>query len=188
MKIRHLILFVIVFSLFVVSASAQWHALSSGYGATTNWHGEEVPVGESVTAWAGTTDPDVTDVLFRWRYPDDTVYTEVTVPIDGPYTTPTVPTGVPQEIIDWANAHPGIDVYYADDTQTPDEIGDWGVTVLFIGPGGTTKADVDEVIAIRATSFEAVPEVAIVGSAGAAIAMLLGLGCFYRKKEQTITT
>ena len=170
--------------LFIVNVSAQWPALSSGYAATTNWHGDPVPVGESVTVWAGTTDSNVVEVLFRWRYPDDSVFTEVTVPLDGPYTTPLVPAGVPQEIRDWANDHPGRLVYYANDTQTPDALGDWGITAFFRGPGGRTKAGVDETIMIRATSFEVVPEVAIIGTAGAAVAMLLGLGLFHRKNSQ----
>ena len=184
MKTKLAILAIAVGLLFIVDVSAQWTALSSGYAATTNWHGDPVPIGESVTVWAGTTDTKVVEVLFRWRHPDDSVSAEVTVTIDGPYTTPTVPAGVPQEITNWANDHPGVSVYYASNTQLPDELGDWGVTAFFIGPGGTTKADIDETIAIRATSFEVVPEVAIVGTAGAAVAMLLGLGLFHRKNSK----
>ncbi|MEM4713701.1 MAG: hypothetical protein QXQ61_04020 [Candidatus Bathyarchaeia archaeon] len=187
MKTVYVALAVLLIGLFLAIANiahAQWPALSSGYAVTTNWHGKEVPLGESVTVWAGTTDSNVQEVLFRWKRPDETIFVEINVPVVGPYTTPNVPEGVPQEIINWANSNPGINVYYANNTQTPDTLGDWGVQAFFRGPGGKTKAGVEETIAIRATSFNVIPDLPVVGTAGAVTAMLLGLGLFFQKKKQ----
>ncbi|MEM3759517.1 MAG: hypothetical protein QXZ02_00215, partial [Candidatus Bathyarchaeia archaeon] len=88
MKMAYIVLAILLagLSLAVVNiANAQWSALSSSYAITTNWHGKEVPLGESVTAWAGTTDPNVQEVLFRWKRPDETIFVEVNVPVFGPY-------------------------------------------------------------------------------------------------------
>ncbi|MEM2280695.1 MAG: hypothetical protein QXZ68_01730 [Candidatus Bathyarchaeia archaeon] len=159
-------------------AHAQWPELSSGYAITTNWHGKVVPLGESVTAWAGTIDSNVQEVLFRWKRPDNTTFVEVSVPVIGPFTTPNVPPGVPQEISNWAQAHPNINVYYANNTQIPNTLGDWGVQAFFRGSDGNKRADVTDTIAIRATSFNVIPDLPVVGTAGAAATMLLGLGLF----------
>lgn len=184
LKTKLAILIIALSLLFIVNVSAQWDAISSGYAVTTNWHGEDVPYGENVIAWAGTTDTDVVEVLFRWKRPDESVFAEVTVAISGPYTTPDVPIGVTNEISDWADGNHGITVYYASDTQTPDALGGWAVKAFFIGPGGTTKEGIEETIMIKATSFNVIPEVAIIGTAGAVVAMLLGLGFFYRKNSR----
>jgi len=166
-------------------ALAQWSALSSGYAVTTNWHGQEVPFGETVTVWAGTNDTNVEKVLFRWKRPDNSIFAEVTVSVFGPYLTPNVPGGVPKEISDWAQENQGKNIYYANDTQLPDTIGDWGIQAFFIGPDGTTKSHVQDTIAIRGTSFNVIPDLPIVGTAGALVSMLLGLGMFLKKKKQS---
>ncbi len=166
---------------------AQWSALGSGYAVTTNWHGDNVPIGQNVTVWAGTTDPEVEEVLFRWNKPGDAgVWLEITVDIVdiGPYTTPEIPAGVPEEISDWAEDHQGITIYYATDTQSPEILGDWGVQALFIGEGGVTKANHNDVIMIRSSSFNTIPDFPLIGTAGALISMLLGLSLFLRKKKQ----
>lgn len=164
-------------------AWAQWSALSSGYAVTTNWHGQEVSFGKNVTVWAGTNDTNVKEVLFRWKRPDDSTFIEVTVSVFGPYLTPDLPKGIPEEIIDWAEANQGKYIYYANDTQLPDTIGDWGIQAFFIGSHGTTKSHVEDTIAIRATSFNVIPDLPIVGTAGALVSMLLGLGMFLKKKK-----
>lgn len=181
MKAKIGFLVLVVFLLSVVNVRAQWNALSSGYAITTNWHGEEVPIGENVTAWAGTKNPEVEEVKFQWKDPDENVVWDPEVTITGPYTTPNVPDGVPQEIKNWAKDNPNIDIWYANNTQTPNIIGHWTVKAFFIGEDGKTKCGVDDTIMIRATSFEVIPELPVVGTAGAMVTMLLSLVLFYKK-------
>jgi len=184
MKTKFAVLTVLFLSLLIIGVAAQWSAMSSGYAITTNWHGEEVPIGESVTAWAGTNDSTVKKVEFEWKDPDENLIFNENVTIFGPYTTPNVPSGAPQEIVDWADKYPGRTIYYATNTQAPDVIGDWGVKAIF-HDSGTIQGQDSTIVAMRATSFDVIPEIPIVGTAGATIAMLLGLGLFYRKKKQS---
>jgi hypothetical protein len=71
------------------------------------------------------------------------------------YTTPDCPLNAPQEVIDWADANPGIEVWYAQDTHTPDQVGDWTVKVTFYRATGCAH----EHIKFRATSFFVIDEV-----------------------------
>jgi len=172
MKIKYAALIIAVLSLFVVSVSAQWSTLNSGYAITTDYHGIDVPIGTLVTVTAGTTDTNVENVTFVWRYPDKTVaFTDPEVVVWSNSTT-------------WTNSSGTYIIYYAQSSYTPDVIGDWGVQALFNGPGGHLRGQDSDIIAIRATSFNVIPEISIVGTAGAAIAMLLGLGFFRKKKEK----
>jgi hypothetical protein len=154
--------------IFFISASityAQWDALNSGYAVTTDYHGKEVPPGTLVTATAGTTDGKVTNVTFIWKYPNKTVAYEVNKEV-------------------WYNGstYDGKLIHYANSSYTPDTLGDWGVQALFIGEGGTTKANHEDVIKIRATSFNVTPDFPVVGVAGALGVMLLSLRIFMRRK------
>lgn len=144
-------------------ANAAWPSLGSGYAITTNYQGKNVPLGTVVTATAGTTDSIVKTVTFKWKYPNGTVASEVSnVPV-------------------WSNGsrYDGKLIYYAQSTYTADTNGDWGVQALFNDP-----------IAIRAASFNVVgpqnvvPEIPIIGTAGAAIGMSLGLGFFLIKRNK----
>jgi len=188
MKTRYAILF-LTFCLFICSSIqisyAQWDAINSGYGITTNWHGKEVPLGESVTAWAGTRDSNVTAILFRWKRPDESVYAECNntslVKCDN---AAEIPSDAPEEIKDWAEKNRDkFPIWIATNTQTPDTYGNWTVKAYFIGPGGTTKEDVENTIMIRATSFNVISDFPVVGTAGALVAMLFGLNLFMRRKR-----
>jgi hypothetical protein len=156
-------------SLMVNVSSAQWDAINSGYAVTTDYHGKIVPLGTLVTAIAGTTDPNVASITFLWKHPSsETVAYEINVPV-------------------WSNGseYNGKTIYYANSSYTPNVIGDWGVQALFIGEGGKVKANHADVIKIRATSFNVVPDLPVIGTAGAAATMILGFGVFlYRKKRQ----
>ena len=46
-------------------------SLASGYRITTNHHGIDVIVGETVTAWADTTDLTTSEVTFMWKWNDN---------------------------------------------------------------------------------------------------------------------
>jgi hypothetical protein len=168
------------------SVLAQWAAISSGYAVTTNWHGKDVPLGSSVTATAGTTDSNVKTVEFVWKDPTKDVVRDVTVSIEGPLTSPDVPAGATPEIIDWANNNRGVVYYYAQDTQTPNVVGDWGVQAIFHDNNGNERGRSDnEFISIRATGFFVIPEVQL-GALGISAIFLTGLLVFAATKRKAI--
>lgn len=181
-----LILVLIFIFSFIEISYAQWDAINSGYGITTNWHGKEVPFGESVTAWAGTRDPTVTAILFRWKRPDESIFAEYNNTSLVKYNSPEeIPNEAPKEIKDWANKNPKkFPIWIAINTQIPDTYGDWCVKAYFIGPGGKTKEQVENTIQVRSTSFNVIPSYPVVGTAGALVAMLLGLNLFIRGKRR----
>ncbi|MEA2089939.1 MAG: hypothetical protein U9O89_04175, partial [Thermoproteota archaeon] len=140
--------------------------------------------GQTVTAWAGTTNSEVEKVEFKWMDPDENVIFDENVTVFGPYTTPDVPPNAPQQIINWANDNPEVTIYYANNTQIPDEIGDWGVQVFFYAPGGHLRGQESDIIKIRASSINVTPEIPVLGTAGATLAMLLSLGFLLKRKKQ----
>ncbi len=152
----------------VALVQAQWSALGSGYAVTTNYHGIDVLVGTPVTAIAGTLDPAVVNVTFRWHMPNGTTRWEVTVPV---YTNGTLEQ--------WNNGTYA-EIRYANDTQIPDMLGDWGVQAFFQDPTGMDKAGLSDVIEIRATSFNTMPEVPL-GTIIIGASMFAALGVFALK-------
>ena len=170
MKTYSIVLIFMVGILLVVAnvAYAQWDAINSGYAITTDYHGLEVPPGTLVTATAGTTDTDVQNVTFLWKYPNETiVYREENVPVQSNGTM-------------WDEKL----IYYAYSSYIPDVLGDWGVQALFIGKDGKIKANHNDVIMIRATSFNVIPDFPVIGTAGALISMVLSLSLFLCKKKR----
>ncbi len=117
------------------------------YDATNNYHGIDVPLGATVVVTATTDDPGVIEVLFIWRNAAKVQQWNETIPI--------------------VNGQ-------AQSSGQPNSLGDWGVQTLFLGPDGKTREQVDFVVQIKATSFNVVPEVPILGTAGIAGAMALG--------------
>lgn len=166
---------------------ARWSAIKeTGYAVTSNWQGIDVPLGAEVVATAGTTDMSITSIVFRWHDPGDNTVWEDPVAVSGPLVTPNVPPDIPPEVQEWADDNPGVSYLYAQSAQVPNMVGDWGVQAFFIGPDGKSRAGLDYVVQIRATSFNVIPEVPIVGTAGAAIAMLIGLGAFMKRKGKLV--
>lgn len=162
-------------------AKAQWSAISSGYAVTTNWHGQEVPIGQSVTAWAGTTNQKVYQVEFLWKNQTGHIVFAVNVTNIVSYTTPEYPAGAPEEISEWATNKTGITVYYVNNTQIPNSIGEWGVQARFYASGGHICGQGSDIIKIRSTSFNVIPDAPVVGTAGIIVAMFLGFYLFKRK-------
>lgn len=151
----------------IIAVYAPEQLLGSGYAVTSNWHGIEVPMGSDVVVTAMTTDDTVYQVTFLWKNPGDhTVWTDI-VPV---YSN--------------GSTYDGMLIYYANSTHTPEDLGDWGVQALFQSSDGKTKQGIEEVIAIRATSFNTIPEVPVIGTAGVVIAMLLGLGLFSTRRRK----
>jgi len=158
--------------LLIQCVAAQWSTLNSGYAVTTNYHGKEVPPGALVTATAGTTNTNVKNVTFKWKYPNGTVAfidENITVWSNG---------------TKWTNSSGSYLIYYAQSQHTLDVFGDWGVQAFFVGNGGRTKANIECTIKIRATSFNVIPNIPILGTAGATMIMIISFGLFLKKKKK----
>lgn len=154
----------------VAYATFDWTgtSINSGYAITTDWHGMEVPLGEEVTAWAGTTNLSIIEVKFRWLRPNGTVawWDNVTS-----YTEES-----------WEDLY----VREFNATREPDEIDDWGVQAIFYdteGHGRGPVPDQPEKMAIRARSFFAIPEVPI-GTIAVVVAMFGALGFFALRRKR----
>lgn len=153
---------------FATAVYAQVQALSTGYAITSNYHGIDVPPGSSVVVTAMTTDQSVYQVTFLWKDPTgQEADREAVIPL---FTNGTL--------------YNGKLIHYAISENIVNTIGDWGVQALFQAHDGTTKQGITEVVKIRATSFNVIPEVPLIGTAGASIAMLSGLAYRMRKKNQ----
>jgi len=146
------------------------------YEATSNFHGQDVPMLTPVTVTASTNDPSIERVFFRWREPPDgngDISFEETKDIQ------TDGGAIPLEQgISGAGDLP----YYAMSTHIPDMLGDWGVQTFFQSSDGTTKSGVPDTLKIRATSFNATPEIPL-GTIGATTVMILALA-FYMIKQK----
>ena len=151
-------LLVAVFALsFIVAAYAQ----SYDYAITSDYHGVDVNMGTPVTATATTNDPTVNRVTFLWKDGAKILrFTDADIPLVG---------GAAQS------------------TYSPDLVGDWGVQAFFQDSDGNTIQGVVDVVAIRATSMNVIPEIPLLGTAGIAIAMVLGLAYRMRKQSYRIT-
>ena len=112
--------------------------------------------------------------MFLWRAPSDGLqrnYTDSTPTACGTYDD----KGVIKTVYCFVDTYEDVGI-----------IGDWGVQALFIGTGGTVKEQVDDVIAIRATSFNVIPEIPLLGTVGASIAMIGALGFKLKRKSQIL--
>lgn len=192
MKLHHLLTITLFFTLVILGASAAsasgykgWSPIkTTGYAVISNYQGMDVPPGQTVWVTAGTTNLSITSIIFRWHDPNDNIVWEDSVAVQGPITTPSVPDNVHPEVIDWANNNQGVAYLYAQSAHELDIIGDWGVQAFFIGEGGKTVNGITNVIKIRATSFNVIPDFPVVGTAGALVTMLFGLSLFLHKKRR----
>lgn len=178
MKLKHalIIMLISISTLFLVNiAYAPWSTLGTGYAITSNYHGVDVLPGTPVIVTAGTLDANVVNVTFRWHMPNETARWEVTVPV---YTNGT--TG------QWNNGTTAL-IRYANNTQIPDVVGDWGVQAFFQDSTGKDKSGLKNVISIKATSFNTIPEIPL-GTIAATATMIFALAFFMVKKKKTIRT
>ena len=146
--------------------------LNDGYEVFSDAHGIDIPPGTLVTVTALTTDPDVTQVTFLWKSPiGGLVFSETVAVVDMDS----------YETLEW----PLVKGAESDYTPTvpPDMLGDWGVQALFQGSEGKTIQGYEDVVRIRATSFNVIPEIPIIGTAGASIAMLSGFAYKLKKRN-----
>jgi len=171
-----LVVFTLAFILLslVPVAQAPLSTLGTGYAVTSDYHGTDVPIGNPVNVTALTLDPTIYQVVFKWNAPNGTegVWIDTVTPLmtDG--------TGT------WNNGTTAT-IHYAYSIHNPDSLGDWGVKVLFQGPSGKTKENFDEVVKIKATSFNVVPEVPL-GTIAILAAMFGALSIFALKKKRTV--
>lgn len=177
MRIRNSILLSVVVLLtvssFVALASATDNegSLKSGYAVTSNYHGVDVPSGTPVTVTAMTTDRRVDVVKFIWKNPADQV---MFVEFKKVYSNGTT-----------FNDNGRIKlVYFANSTYTPDAMGDWGVQAKFLDVYGFCRCWCTKRVHRRATSFNVIPEVPVIGTMGASAAMFAGLGYAIKRKRQ----
>ena len=154
---RKVLLLGILGTLFVFSSIAIVNANPVyTYNVTSNYHGIDTPLGATVIVTATTTDPTITQVTFLWKNAaKEMEFTDVV----------TISGGSAQS------------------SHQPDSMGDWGVQTLFQGPDGTTKQGIELTVKIRATSFNVIPEIPLLGAAGASIAMLFGFAYKMKRKQ-----
>lgn len=154
-------------------AYAPWSTLGTGYAITSNVHGVDVIPGTLVTVTAGSLDPNVVQVTFRWHMPNETVTREVTVPV---FTNGT--TG------QWNDGSTAL-VRFAVDSFRATVLGDWGVQAFFQGSLGSERAELEHVVRIRATSLNVIPEVPF-GTLTILVGMFGALGFFALKGKSTL--
>jgi len=142
-------------------------SLESGYAVTSNYHGIDVPSGAEVVVTAMTTDPDVDVVTFVWKNPaEQPVHIET------------------KKVYSNGTTFNGKLVYYANSTFTPNAMGDWGVKATFLDVHHCCIWTWVERVARRATSFNVIPEIPVLGTAGASVAMLAGFTYKLKRKPQ----
>ncbi len=74
-------------------------------------------------------------------------------------------------------------IRWAKSTFEPTSMGDWTVKAEFIDEQGWCWCTHDVTVATRTTTFNVVPEVPLLGTAGVAVAMVLGLTVFKKKQK-----
>jgi hypothetical protein len=160
----------------VVYASNPPINLTDGYEITTNWHGVDIPLGTEVVATAMTIDPEVTQVTFLWKNPAKQIVFQETVPV---FQNETTGSGQVH-----GTKYENAKVSFATSEYTPQAVGDWGVQALFQDSSGDAYQSMSWVLAIRAISFNVIPEIPLLGTAGASIAMIAGFTYKMKRKPQ----
>jgi hypothetical protein len=151
----------------MVYATTSWGSLSSGYAVTSNYHGIDAPSGATVVVTAMTTDAKVDHVIFVWKNPaGQIIWADI------------------QSVSSNGTEYDGKLVYYAISMHEPEALGDWGVQAIFVDLNGIFRCHLRLFVARRATSFNVIPEVPIIGTAGASLAMLLGFTYKIKRKPK----
>lgn len=155
-------------SLVSVASAYNWNgSLKSGYAVTSNYHGVDVPSGATVVVTTMTTDCSVDTVTFVWKNPaGQVVFTET------------------KQVCTNGTKYNGKLIRYANSTFAPNSYGDWGVQAKFLDVHRFCRCTWTEKVAKRATSFNVIPEVPLIGTAGASIVMLSGLTYKLKRKPK----
>ncbi len=144
------------------------NSLSTGYAITNNYQGKDVPLGASVNVTAMTTNCDANFVTFIWKNAAGVIVYQENVDLK---TNGTRYNGY------------GPLIKYASSVQVADSLGNWNVEGNFYDEHGFWFWTCNDWLAMRSTSFNVVPEVPLLGTAGIAAAMALGLTVYKKKKQ-----
>jgi len=146
---------VALFSSFAAVAYANGPSYS--YELTSSQPGPYIPLGTTVTVTATTTNPSAYSVMFIWVSPSHEFSTGY-VPISGGS---------------------------ASSSRTLDEEGEWCVHAIFFDSLGNECFRIVYPVAWRCVKIvvNAVPEIPVVGTAGASIVMALGLAYKLKRKS-----
>jgi hypothetical protein len=160
-KPKSILAFILAIAL-ICSFTAIAYAQNSVYELTCN-PPSPVEHGTALTFTAKTNDPRVTQVLFVWKNPAGQTKWEDTV-----------------------NVYQNGGYWYADSTHTPDEHGAWTVEAYFnlISDEPARCAEIKTITVQAEGTFFVVPEIPLLGTAGAMIAMLLGLAFIAKRKPK----
>jgi hypothetical protein len=153
LKSRMVTLLIVMFASISLASAQPPHY---NYNVTSNYHGVDVAIGQTIVVTATTDNPGSASVVFIWKN---------AASIEQWRETITVVSGQAQS------------------SGVPNSIGDWGVQALFVDSSGRTIQSVADVVAIRATSFNVVPEVPLLGTAGIALALVGALGVHVKRKN-----
>jgi hypothetical protein len=131
------------------------------YGISTNWEGVDVPMGATVIATAKTTNSHVDHIEFIWIDPNGhTVKTETkTVAFDGSY-------------------------YKAESNYVPTILGPWAIKAKFLDQNYYLHCCCETGVESRQTTFHVIPEIPLIGTAGASLATFAGLAVKMKRKPK----
>jgi hypothetical protein len=127
---------------------------------------------ETLITTAGTTDRRVQIIKFAWFAPD------------GSLTRLSPKIHVEESNTQYMNESGSYPVYYAEDGYQNDFPGYLRVIAIFQDDNGGTIGTQSQKIAVRIDLLNTVPEIQLVGTAGSAGIMLLGLFLYIKKKKQ----
>ena len=157
---RKSILVPIVLIALLSSLVAVANASSYTYELTSNYPGPDIPLGATVTVTAKTNDPNAYKVLFTWLNPAEQ-----------------------PKLIETKTAISDGSFSVATSTLTLNQIGDWDVYAVFFDKFGNRCFSIIIPVKIRHLSFNVIPEIPVIGTAGASIAMVLGLSFKMKRKS-----
>jgi len=179
MKLKKLSVILITFAFatsILTSIAYAQSSLKSGYRITTDHHGEDVAIGETVTAWADTTDNTTEKVIFIWIWNDTEVKRNVT--INTYIIWYTGEGGWPEE----PGLPNGTEVRRFTDIYQPDELGEWAVKAKFLNSYGQTLASDQDSFPVRATSFNVIPYTPL-GTISIILLMICAFSIFITRKK-----
>jgi len=153
-----------------------WSAIDSGYAVTTNHHGEDIditkPIDPPLRAKVGFKDENgVYEVRVDLRDPDGNVVDSDTVEWPADFDDGTSPKGADIEYAWTKDLEP----------NTGWVVGHYSVKAYFFSEDGKELANTEDLVAMKATTVMAVPEVPI-GTITILITMLASLAIFARKR------
>jgi hypothetical protein len=148
----------------IISLTAVANASGYTYELTSNYLEPNVPLGATVTVTAKTNDPNAYKVLFTWLNPAEQ-----------------------PELIETKTEMSDGSFSVATSTFTLNEIGDWDVYAIFLDKFGNRCFSIIIPVRIRHVSFNVIPEIPVIGTAGASIAMVLGLAFKMKRKPHKQT-